>query len=75
MHEFSSDYQIVDDDSWEDVVSGKPIKKERIREKEPKILKSKQLQGRDLLLEKYKVLQVQMQDRAGNCFIMKKRVM
>ncbi|KAJ3324578.1 hypothetical protein HDV06_006482 [Boothiomyces sp. JEL0866] len=62
------DYQIADDAFWDSLLGQKPKGKKK-KEKPEKVEKEK-----PSLLAKYKVMSVQVQDRTGNYFCLKKRV-
>ncbi|KNC98777.1 uncharacterized protein SPPG_05756 [Spizellomyces punctatus DAOM BR117] len=69
-----NDNHILDDDMWDDEFG--PARSGRRGERIPRArsggLRSKL--DRESLIAKYKVMQIQMQDRNGNFFVMKKRV-
>ncbi|TPX62081.1 hypothetical protein PhCBS80983_g00734 [Powellomyces hirtus] len=70
------DAQFVDDDFWGDgageLSSGnrKAVRVARVRS----VAGSRNKLDRESLIAKYKVMQIQMQDRHGNYFVMKKRI-
>ncbi|KAJ3054683.1 hypothetical protein HK102_011479, partial [Quaeritorhiza haematococci] len=79
MYKRSSDYQIVDDDFWDEEFGGSSRSSGRSRASGSSGGSGGGGGGgrkldRESIINRYKLMQVQMQDRNGNFFIMKKRV-
>lgn len=70
------EYHYVDENFWDEEFGEKVvIKKGRVRvQKEPRIATSRRGIDRESIIAKYKIMQVQVQDRNGNYFTIKKRV-
>ncbi|KAJ3055550.1 hypothetical protein HK097_010158 [Rhizophlyctis rosea] len=67
------DYQVLDDDFWDEEFGAAPSRSGIRRiERGPRI--GGRRADHDSVLARYKVMQVQMQDRHGNFFVMKKRI-
>ncbi|KAJ3032352.1 hypothetical protein HDV00_007601 [Rhizophlyctis rosea] len=68
------DYQILDDDFWDEEFGGPSSRPTARRgERAPRIPGSRR-SDHDSVLARYKVMAIQMQDRHGNFFVMKKRI-
>ncbi|KAJ3278717.1 hypothetical protein HK104_002075, partial [Borealophlyctis nickersoniae] len=72
------DYYIVDDDFWDEEFGSAPSRSKHSRKlaSAPKAPSSRGggRNDRESILARYKVMSVQMQDRNGNFFVMKKRI-
>lgn len=69
----NSDYQVLDDDFWDEEFGAAPSRPGLRRvDRGPRI--GGRRADHDSVLARYKVMQVQMQDRHGNFFVMKKRI-
>lgn len=72
----SSEYHYVDENFWDEEFGEKVVKKGRNARipREPRPTGTKRGVDRESIIAKYKIMQVQVQDRNGNYFTIKKRV-
>ncbi|GAA5816561.1 hypothetical protein MFLAVUS_010091 [Mucor flavus] len=70
------EYHYVDENFWDEEFGEKVvIRKGRVRvQREPRISTGRRGVDRESIIAKYKIMQVQVQDRNGNYFTIKKRV-
>ncbi|KAG1170992.1 hypothetical protein G6F70_003730 [Rhizopus microsporus] len=71
------EYHYVDESFWDEEFGEKPARKGKqirsLREQKPLVAKGRGV-DRESIIAKYKIMQVQVQDRNGNYFTIKKRV-
>lgn len=73
---YNSEYHYVDEGFWEEEFGEKQAKRGRAGRtpREPRAPGTGRRNDRESIIAKYKIMQVQVQDRNGNYFMVKKRV-